>query len=53
MAKESRLYIRIDEDLKEKLKQKADKENRTLSNYIENILKKEIYIQYKNSDTDK
>jgi len=34
--------MRIDADLKEKLSAKAKAENRTLSNYIETILKMEI-----------
>lgn len=42
MAKTERLFIRIDEDLKKKLQERAENENRTLSNYIESILIKEI-----------
>lgn len=42
MAKTERLYIRIDEDLKKKLQERAKNEHRTLSNYVESILIKEI-----------
>lgn len=42
MAKTERLYIRISPELKEKLQELAEKEHRTLSNYIESILIKEI-----------
>lgn len=42
MAKTDRIYIRIDADLKQKASIIASKQNRTLSNFIENLLKKEI-----------
>lgn len=42
MAKETRLYIRIDEDLKGKLQELADMENRSLSNYVLTILSKQV-----------
>lgn len=42
MAKTERLFLRITPELKEKLQKKAEKEHRTLSNYIESILIKEI-----------
>jgi predicted DNA-binding protein len=42
MAKTERLFLRITLELKEKLQKKAEKEHRTLSNYIESILIKEI-----------
>lgn len=42
MAKTERLYVRISLELKEKLQKQAEKEHRTLSNYIESILIKEI-----------
>ena len=42
MAKDARLHIRIDEDLKEELRKRADKENRNLSNYVLTTLKKEV-----------
>ena len=38
MAKTERLFIRIEPELKEKLQKAAEKENRTLSNYVENVL---------------
>lgn len=41
MAKDKFLNIRIDSELLEKTKTKAERENRTLSNYVENILRKE------------
>jgi len=40
--KTDRLYIRADEEFKKQLQAAAEKENRSLSNYIENILKKEL-----------
>jgi len=36
------LSMRLDEELIEKLKKLAESENRTLSNYIETLLKKHI-----------
>jgi len=42
MAKTERLYVRIDEDLKVKAQEVADKENRTLSNYIETLIKEDL-----------
>jgi predicted transcriptional regulator len=36
------LVIRIDEDLKDKLQQLADSDDRSLSNYIRLVLKKSI-----------
>lgn len=42
MAKTERLFIRIAPELKEKLQRAAEAENRTLSNYIESVLIKEI-----------
>jgi|TARA_B110000211_G_C14053261_1_gene542170 predicted transcriptional regulator len=36
------LVIRIDEDLKDKLQQLADNDDRSLSNYIRLVLKKSI-----------
>ena len=38
MAKTERLYIRISPELKTKLQEQAEKEHRTLSNYVESIL---------------
>lgn len=40
--KNDRLYLRINSDLKSQLEELAKKENRTLSNLIETILKKEL-----------
>lgn len=39
---EKRLHIRIDEDLHKKIKEKSEKENRTISNYIINLIKKDL-----------
>lgn len=39
---EKRLHIRIDEQLHEKIKNKADFENRTISNYVINLIKKDL-----------
>ena len=36
------VHIRISHELKEKVKELADKENRTISNYVENIISKEV-----------
>ena len=38
MAKTERVNIRLTPEMKEKLKKAADAENRTLTNYIENII---------------
>lgn len=42
MSKTERLFIRITPELKRKLQEMANAENRSLSNYIENILLQEI-----------
>lgn len=42
MNKTERLQIRISPELKEQLQALADAENRTVSNYIENLIKQEI-----------
>ena len=42
MSKTERLQIRITPELKEQLHKLAEAENRTISNYIENMIKKEI-----------
>lgn len=42
MNKTERLQIRITPELKEKLQELADAENRTISNYIENLIKREM-----------
>ena len=42
MAKTERLQIRITPELKAKLQTKADAENRTISNYIENLIRKDL-----------
>ena len=39
MAKTERLYIRITPELKEKIQKAAEAENRTISSWIETILK--------------
>lgn len=40
--KTEHLQIRIDAETKEQLKAAANKENRTVSNYIEMLIKKEL-----------
>lgn len=42
MNKTERLQIRITPELKEKLEALADAENRSISNYIENLIKREV-----------
>jgi predicted HicB family RNase H-like nuclease len=42
MAKTERLYIRIAPDMKEALQEIAAADGRSLSNYIENLLRREI-----------
>ena len=42
MSKTERLQLRITPALKVKLQALADAENRTITNYIENLIKKEI-----------
>lgn len=39
---EKRLHIRIDEDLHKKIKLKANDENRTISNYVLNLILKDL-----------
>ena len=39
MAKTERLYIRVTPELKEKIQEAAEAENRTISAWIETILK--------------
>ena len=42
MAKDEKLQIRISQELKNALKKEAEKENRTLSNYILPVLQRNI-----------
>lgn len=42
MAKTERINLRITPEMKEKLQKAADAENRTLTNYIENIIIKAL-----------
>ncbi len=42
MAKTERVNIRLTPEMKEKLQKAADAENRTLTNYIENIIIKAL-----------
>ena len=42
MAKTELLQIRLAEDVKEHLRELAAAENRTMGNYIENLIKREI-----------
>lgn len=45
MSKTERLQIRISPELKAQLQALADSENRTISNYIENLIRREIERQ--------
>lgn len=38
MAKTERVNLRLTQEMKDKLQKAADAENRTLTNYIENII---------------
>lgn len=42
MAKTERVNLRLTPEMKEKLQKAADAENRTLTNYIENIIIKSL-----------
>lgn len=42
MAKTERLQIRITPEMKEQLQELAEAESRTVSNYIENLIKREL-----------
>lgn len=42
MAKTEYLHIRISPEMKEKLQKLADAENRSVSNYIENLIIREL-----------
>ncbi len=42
MAKTDRIYIRITPELKEQLQAAADAENRTITNYVENLIKQAL-----------
>lgn len=45
MAKTERIYVRITPELKEQLKAAADAENRTITNYVENLIKQALKKQ--------
>jgi len=48
MGIEKKIFsLRLDDEVLERLKQLAEKENRTLSNYVETILKKHIKLTEK------
>lgn len=42
MAKDTEIRLRVTTEFKKKVQELAKKENRTLSNYILNVLEKEI-----------
>lgn len=42
MAKDTRLYVRVSEEFKNELQELAKGDNRTLSNYVLNVLKNHI-----------
>lgn len=50
MSKTDRIYIRVAPDLKEQLQQIAAGENRTLSNYIENLIKRDLESKNKKAE---
>lgn len=40
--KSERIYIRVTPELKERLRQAAEKENRDISNFVETVLKQAL-----------
>lgn len=46
MAKTERIYVRITPELKEQLQAAADAENRTITNYVENLIKQALKAEY-------
>lgn len=42
MKSDKNIHIRITEELLNKIKEKAEKENRTVSNYILNLVKNDL-----------
>lgn len=42
MSKTERIYIRVTPEVKEQLQKAAEAENRTITNYIENLIKEAI-----------
>ena len=42
MSKSERIYIRITQEFKEQLQKAAELENRTVTNYIEHLIKQAI-----------
>ena len=42
MSKSERIYIRITPEFKEQLQKAAESENRTVTNYIEHLIKQAI-----------
>ncbi len=42
MSKTERIYIRVTLEVKEQLQKVAEAENRTITNYIENLIKEAI-----------
>lgn len=45
MAKTERIYVRITPELKEQLQAAADAENRTITNFVENLIKQALKKQ--------
>lgn len=45
MAKTERIYVRITPELKEQLQAAANAENRTITNYVENLIKQALKKQ--------
>lgn len=50
MAKTERIDIRISPELKEKLQAAADAENRSVSNYIVNLIQKDLSTNKRNEE---
>lgn len=42
MSKDERIYIRVTPETKEQLRQAAARENRSISNYLEALIKREL-----------
>lgn len=42
MSKTERIYIRVTPEMKELLQQASEKENRSVTNYLENLIKKAL-----------
>ena len=50
MAKTELIHLRVSTELKEQLKTAAESENRTVTNYIENLVKQALKKQKKGEE---